>query len=313
MLCTWLLSLFHWGTYSVHVVVQVWWKCQCVSVSVEVSVFKGFSGRTLRNAFGKNGGFPWFLLCGKEKIVNSCIGRFFNINCLTYPQHRPNIASKMAQRGANIGQHGANIRQHRPNLGQHKPNIGQPRPNIGSTWAEDVPNIGHMGPTWPNLGPRCAPDSLTTLFNIIGPTKSQKERERERDRTQPYGTWPNLGPRCAPDSLTLLNIGERERERERERQDPALHRPKWAGARLSGISLMIRAPATGPCPGRRPSVGYRRLFKDLRPTAQAKGRWQGKRARGLGAAGGRRGGRRGGGWGPGNGQRAGRRSRGTGR
>ena len=180
MLCTWLLSLFHWGTYSVHVVVQVWWKCQCVSVSVEVSVFKGFSGRTLRNAFGKNGGFPWFLLCGKEKIVNSCIGRFFNINCLTYPQHRPNIASKMAQRGANIGQHGANIRQHRPNLGQHKPNIGQPRPNIGSTWAEDVPNIGHMGPTWPNLGPRCAPDSLTTLFNIIGPTKSQKERERER-------------------------------------------------------------------------------------------------------------------------------------
>ena len=37
----------------VHVVVQVWWKCQCVSVSIEVSVFKGFSGRTLRNAFGK--------------------------------------------------------------------------------------------------------------------------------------------------------------------------------------------------------------------------------------------------------------------
>ena len=54
ILCTWMLSLFHlhWGTYSVHVVVQVWWKCQCVSVSVEVSVFKGFSGRTLRNAFG---------------------------------------------------------------------------------------------------------------------------------------------------------------------------------------------------------------------------------------------------------------------
>ena len=56
ILCTWMLSLFHlhWGTYSVHVVVQVWWKCQCVSVSVEVSVFKGFSGRTLRNAFGNN-------------------------------------------------------------------------------------------------------------------------------------------------------------------------------------------------------------------------------------------------------------------
>ena len=29
-------------------------KCECRSVSVEVSVFKGFSGRTLRNAFGKN-------------------------------------------------------------------------------------------------------------------------------------------------------------------------------------------------------------------------------------------------------------------
>ena len=58
MLCTWMLSLFHlhWGTYSVHVVVQVWWKCQCVSVSVEVSVFKGFSGRTLRNAFGDKKG-----------------------------------------------------------------------------------------------------------------------------------------------------------------------------------------------------------------------------------------------------------------
>ena len=49
-----MLSLFHlhWGTYSVHVVVQVWWKYQCVSASVEVSVFKGFSERTLRNAFG---------------------------------------------------------------------------------------------------------------------------------------------------------------------------------------------------------------------------------------------------------------------
>ena len=29
-------------------------KCECRSVSAEVSVFKGFSGRTLRNAFGKN-------------------------------------------------------------------------------------------------------------------------------------------------------------------------------------------------------------------------------------------------------------------
>ena len=30
-------------------------KCECRSVSVEVSVFKGFSGRTLRNAFGNKG------------------------------------------------------------------------------------------------------------------------------------------------------------------------------------------------------------------------------------------------------------------
>ena len=37
---------------NVSVQVQVL-KCQCVSVSVEVSVFKGFSGRTLRKAFGK--------------------------------------------------------------------------------------------------------------------------------------------------------------------------------------------------------------------------------------------------------------------
>ena len=29
-------------------------KCKCRSVIVEVSVFKGFSGKTLRNAFGKN-------------------------------------------------------------------------------------------------------------------------------------------------------------------------------------------------------------------------------------------------------------------
>ena len=61
ILSTWMLALFHlhWGTYSVHVVVQVWWKCQCVSVSVEVSVFKGFSGRTLRNALGKNEEAGW--------------------------------------------------------------------------------------------------------------------------------------------------------------------------------------------------------------------------------------------------------------
>ena len=64
ILCTSLLSLFHLhrATYSVHVVLQVWWKCQCLSVSVEVSVFKGFSGRTLRNAFGKKA-------CGPRSVA----------------------------------------------------------------------------------------------------------------------------------------------------------------------------------------------------------------------------------------------------
>ena len=49
--CTWILTLAYLPL-DAFVQVQVW-KCQCVSVSVEASVFKGFSGRTLRNAFGK--------------------------------------------------------------------------------------------------------------------------------------------------------------------------------------------------------------------------------------------------------------------
>ena len=49
-------------------VVRMWWKCQCVSVSVEVSVFKGCSGRTLRNAFGKNNPKTRYAM---EKIVFS--------------------------------------------------------------------------------------------------------------------------------------------------------------------------------------------------------------------------------------------------
>ena len=44
ILRTWMLSLFQCVCVC---------KCECRSVSVEVSVFKGFSGRTLRNAFGK--------------------------------------------------------------------------------------------------------------------------------------------------------------------------------------------------------------------------------------------------------------------
>ena len=43
--------------------------------------------------------------------------------------------------------------------------------------------------------------------------RQRRQRERERQRRQ------------------------RQRERGRERQDPALHRPKWAGARLLGVSL----------------------------------------------------------------------------
>ena len=46
------VQVFKCKCRNVSVQVQVW-KCQCVSVSVEVSVFKRFSGRTLRNAFGK--------------------------------------------------------------------------------------------------------------------------------------------------------------------------------------------------------------------------------------------------------------------
>ena len=46
ILRTWMLSLFQCVCVC---------KCECRSVSVEVSVFKGFSGRTLRNAFGKYG------------------------------------------------------------------------------------------------------------------------------------------------------------------------------------------------------------------------------------------------------------------
>ena len=83
----------------------------------------------------------------------------------------PNIAPKMAQHRANIGQHGAN---------------GRPRPNIGSTWAQDVPDIDHVGATWPNRGPRCAPDSLTLLklnrhFVSVGHTSTAKAEHVLRD------------------------------------------------------------------------------------------------------------------------------------
>ena len=47
----------------------------------------------------------------------------------------------------------------------------------------------------------------------------------------PHG--PHLGPRCAPDSLTLLNTGPTTAN-----IGPP-HTPKWAGARLLGVSLEI--------------------------------------------------------------------------
>ena len=112
-------------------------------------------------------------------------GLLDDFNCLTYPQHRPkiaNIASKMAL-------HRANRRQHRPNLGQHRPNVSQHRPNIGSTWVQDMPNIDHMGPTWPNLRPRCAADSLTCA-QTPSPTPSS------------FPPCPHPGALYAPDSCT---------------------------------------------------------------------------------------------------------------
>ena len=59
-------------------------KCECRSVSVEVSVFKGFSGRTLRNAFGKNN-FPEVFELGAsaERVLKYC---FFNSFCFLETQ-----------------------------------------------------------------------------------------------------------------------------------------------------------------------------------------------------------------------------------
>ena len=145
-------------------------------------------------------------------------------------------------------------------MAQHRANIGQPRPNIGSTWAQDVPNIDHMGATWPNLGPRCAPDSLTLLN--IGPTKSQRERERETERERERERHRERErerqretERETERERERQRERERDRERERERErhrerergretdreteresgEPALHIPK---PKLSGVSLI---------------------------------------------------------------------------
>ena len=37
--------------------------------------------------------FSWFLVCRKEKTEKVVSEEFFNINGLTYPQHRPKIAN----------------------------------------------------------------------------------------------------------------------------------------------------------------------------------------------------------------------------
>ena len=59
-------------------------------------------------------------------------------------------------------------------------------------------------PHGPNLGPRCAPDSLTLLN--IGPTKSQRERERERE-TGPSPTQTQVGRRPAVRRKPLIRPG----------------------------------------------------------------------------------------------------------
>ena len=76
-------------------------------------------------------------------------------------------------------------------------------------------------------------------------------------------TWPNLGPRCAPDSFTLLNIGPTKANI----GAPCSPQTQVAGARLLGVSLYIRAPATRTFPCRRPSVGNRRLYTLAAPAA----------------------------------------------
>ena len=52
--------------------------------------------------------------------------------------------------------------------------------------------------------------------------RQREERERERETYQDGGR----------------DRDRQREERERERENPALHRPKWAGARLSGVSLI---------------------------------------------------------------------------
>ena len=92
-----------------------------------------------------------------------------------------------------------------------------------------------MGSTWPNLGPRCAPDSST---------KSQRERERERERKR--------------EREREERDRERDRERERERE---------------GERQRDKERETGPSPtqtqiGRRPAVRRKPHKSGRRPRAR---------------------------------------------
>ena len=79
-----MLSLFQCVCVSVSVEVSVF-----ISVSVEVSVFKGFSGRTLRNAFGKK--------CAQVKVVQPAIGHKW-LGCMLTAKESQNAAVTTSER-----------------------------------------------------------------------------------------------------------------------------------------------------------------------------------------------------------------------
>ena len=123
-----------------------------------------------------------------------------------------------------------------------------------------------MGPTWPNLGPRCAPDSLTLLN--IGPTKSQRERERgretgDRETERERGTSP---------AHTQTQIGRRPAVRRKPHKSG--RRPR-ARSLAGGLRLVtegyIRSPPLPPTllfdrgdtPARPPTKSARQIYMYL--------------------------------------------------
>ena len=94
-----------------------------------------------------------------------------------------------------------------------------------------------MGSTWPNLGPRCAPNSLTLLN--IGPTKSQREREREGERQRDRETRPHQ----------VSKERERERETETERRRERGPSPAHTQTQIGRRPAVRRKPHKS---GRRP-------------------------------------------------------------